>query len=201
MKRDDVFVVWLHTAPYVRKYLTENFGCRRDGYDDLVDLRSDPYLHSMFVAGLERHSERFDRRLELSGNHRRNCKVGVLITHDRFNRCGWALSLTEERRLNQLLESRCKTMLLGYLSTMYMVYGNLHLCISKFYETFGYDDDTWPEDSIRKIWLREKKIPKTNMLDDFTAKISAFFLEKLSQCGTISHRGQLMALERIENMR
>ena len=176
-----MFYVWLHVKPYVRHYLLSQFGASVPGFTSLVDLRPDAYLANALREGLERHCERRDRQLERNQGGRRRALVRVLVTHEQFKHYGWALSLTEERRLNQILEARCKSILLSYLSSMYMVCGNLQVCIRKFYEEFGYDDETWPVDSIRKIWLRAVGIPKINIQEQLFEKFSTFFVGLLSE--------------------
>lgn len=190
MKKKEVFVVWVNVTPYVRQYLKDNYGVANSTYPDLVDIRKDSQLNALFTPRLEKRSVRRERDLEQNArNSRRSCRVPFLISRDQFFRYGWAFTLTDERAFNLALEIRCKTILLTYLSSLYMLYGNLATCIQKFYQKFNFNDDIWPTDSIRKLWFRERNLPKITLIGEFEAKITDFVMGKLSDNGTIMEKG------------
>ena len=196
MKKKEIYYVWVSVTPYVRQYLLDNYGVEKTDIPDLVDIRKDSLLNALFTPKLVKKSFRREKDLEENArNQRRNCRMRFLISHDIFVRHGWAISLTDEGALNKALEIRCKTILLTYLSSLYAMSGNLSYCITRFYRKFNMNDEIWPVDSIRKLWLRDKKIPKNNVFYEFEQKISTFILEKLSENGTISAK----ALETYEN--
>lgn len=188
-KQKERFVVWVSVTPYVRRYLLDNYHVQDSHYADLVDIRRDPALSVLFTPRLVKHSYRRERQLSGQANSRRSCRVPLLISHEQFTRHGWALSLTDEASLCRALELRCKTILLTYISSLYYVYGNLAQCIELFYRRFHYDDDIWPVDSIRKIWMRDRRTAKKSLKNDFSAKIDEIVLANLSKNGTISHQG------------
>ena len=190
MKKNELFVMWVNVTPYVRQYLKDNFSVSNPTYPDLVDIRKDSQLNALFTPRLEKRSVRRDRDLDKHArNKRRCCRMPFLISRDQFFRYGWAFTLTDERAFNLALETRCKTLLLTYLSSIYMIYGNLATCIQKFYRKFNFNDDIWPTDSIRKLWFRERNLPKITIIGEFEAKITDFVLGKLSENGTINKKG------------
>lgn len=177
MKDSDIYFVKHYVKPYVRKYLTGMFGCRRFRYDDLVDVSTDPLLWRELTSGLVKTDGPECSALPTS---QRTCLVFLRITPDVFRRLGWDLTPSSACRLNMLLEQRCKTLLLTYLSAIYCVTGNLSRSIQMFYDRFGYDEEVWPVDSIRKIWYRERFVPKETFFDEITSKISDFIVHRMS---------------------
>lgn len=191
MKKTDRYVVAIHVPPFVKNYLLTNFGVVDRDWQCLVNLSADKYLSSIFRGMLVRKDFQFDKRIESQKSGFRSEKVNVEITRADFYRYGWALSRTDEVRFSIILESRCKTMLLTYLASAYMVNQNLAECIRKFYQLFGFSEDTWPIDSIRKIWLRDKTINKTELKGELQQKINEIIILQLSQNGTIAEQGKL----------
>ncbi|MGL4852551.1 MAG: hypothetical protein ACRC3Z_07910 [Phocaeicola sp.] len=135
-------------------------------------------------------SNRYDKRLEACGSYKfRSEKVALEITKSDFNEHGWSLSLTDASALSKALEIRCRTILLTYLSAAYMVTPCLSTCIQKFYQLYHFDEDTWPSDSIRRIWNRDKSINKVSLVEDMDHKINKIILVQLFRNGTISQQG------------
>ena len=191
MKKKDRYVVAIHVPPFVKNYLLTNFGVVDPDWISLVNLSSDKYLCNLFRGMLIRKDFQFDKRIESQKSGFRTEVVIIEISRADFYRYGWALSGTDEVRFSIVLESRCKTMLLTYLASAYMVNQNLAECIRKFYQLFGYDEDTWPVDSIRKIWIRDKSIDKTKLKAGLQQKINEIIILQLSQNGTIAEQGKL----------
>ena len=191
MKKKDRYVVAVHVPPFVKNYLLTNFGVVDPDWISLVNLSSDKYLCNLFRGMLIRKDYQFDKRIESQKSGFRTEVVNIEISRADFYRYGWALSRTDEVRFSIVLESRCKTILLTYLASAYMVNQNLAECIRKFYQLFGYDEDTWPVDSIRKIWIRDKSIDKTKLKAGLQQKINEIIILQLSQNGTIAEQGKL----------
>ncbi len=186
------YVVWVHVAPYVCRYLVDNFGVKDPDIKNLVDIRDDAQLMAFFSPRLAKVSHRYDRRKNgTPSRHYRTEKVGIEITASHFTRQGWALSPTDEDAMAKLLEKRCHGMLIAFLSGHYMLTGDLAASIRAFYRRFHQTEDTWPYDSIRKIWNRtytpEQKI---SLRDSKVEQFVELFLVKLSEFGTISQKGK-----------
>ena len=181
MRKIPLFLVAIYVKPYVRKYLTDNFRVYSTQHPCLVDLRAEPSLYRKFLDGLYKP----DRgKVEAKPTCRqRTDKVEVKVSFDVWQRYGWQLTEGAERQLNIMLEARCKTMMLTYVSMLYGLYGNLARSIEEFY------DDTWSVESIRKTWQRERFLPKITFFDDIKQQFSHFILDKLSMNGTISKLG------------
>lgn len=185
------YIVWIHVAPYVCRYMVDNFGVRDPDVTNLVDIRGDAQLMAFFSPRLTKACHRRDRQKNgAPSRHYRTEKVGIEITAEQFTRTGWALSPTDEDALAKLLEKRCHGMLMAFLTGHYMLTGDLAASIRAFYRRFHQTEDTWPYDSIRKIWNRnytpEQKLSlRDDKIDQFIEK----FLGKLSEFGTITQKG------------
>lgn len=189
-KARERYVVWLWVAPFVKQYLLTNFAIDDPNWTDLVNISSDRYLDVLFRSRLIKPSTRYDRRIETSGSYKfRREKIALEITKSDFQEHGWSLTSTDASSLSKALEIRCRTILLTYLSAAYMITPNLSTCIQKFYQAYHFSEDTWPSDSIRRIWNRDTSIDKTTLKTDIDEKINKIILVQLFRNGTISQQG------------
>lgn len=190
MKKKERFVVWIWVAPFVKQYLLTNFGVNDPDWPELVNISTDTTIDVLFRHRLMRPSHRYDNRL--SGNYKyRNAKIALEITKSDFYTYGWALSPTDEAMLANALECRCRTILLTFLAAQYMVTPVLSHCIQEFYHRFGWNDTTWPEDSIRRLWNRDKTIDKKALKIGIHNKIQEIVVVQLFKNGTISQQGKI----------
>lgn len=190
MKKKDRFVCWIWVAPFVKQYLLVNFKVDDPDWPELVNISEDKALDVLFRSRLVKQTHRYDKRIQ-SGNYQyRNCKIALEISSSDFYHYGWSLSPTDETMLSNILEVRCRTMLLTYLSVAYMVTPVLSECIRQFYDKFHYDEFTWPPDSIRRIWNRDKTIDKSTLKSNINEKINEIIIVQLFKNGTISQQGK-----------
>lgn len=190
MKKKDRFVCWIMVTPYVRQYLLTNFKVDDPDWPELVNITQDKFLDTLFRTKLVKPSTRYDKRSERNSYKYRRCKIALEISKSDFYHYGWSLSLTDESTLAHVLEIRCRTILLSYLSAAYLIHPNLNVCINLFYKQFGYDECSWPSDSIRRIWNREQKACKISFQNDFYEKINKIVIVQLFRNGTISQSGK-----------
>ena len=186
-KRKERFVVWIHVKPYVKKYLLNNFRVWDEAWPELVCLDRDRELGTFISGRLQKPGHRYDNRLEQQV--RGKVRIAFEITKAQFYRYGWALSPTDERALNRALEIRCETLCKTFLSATYMYIGNLTECIRRFYQTFNMTEEDWPIDTIRKMWQRDKHLPKMTCNSLNFVKNTRFVLVQLSNHGTITEIG------------
>lgn len=190
------YVVWVHVAPYVCRYLVDNFGVQDPDIKNLVNINGDPALMAFFTPKLIKQSHRYDRRNEERKPGFRTARVAIEVSASKFTRNGWALSPTDEAAFAHMLELRCKGLLITFLSAHYMISGDAAASIRKFYRVFHQNERTWPYDSIRKIWNRNvSKERKTTIKNAIDREIIEKLLVQLSSFGTIAQQG----LELYEN--
>lgn len=189
MKKKEHFVVWIWVAPFVRQYLLTNFGVDDEGWPELVNIGGDAQLVSVFRPRLMKPSHRREKEWEGHGAFAfRRCQVALEISRDDFYRYGWSLSMTDESYLATLLENRCRSMALAYLQAAYLVKPVLSECIEDFYRLFGYDESSWPSDSLRKLWNR--RVGGRTQDHAIEKKIGKIVLDALSENGTINQKGK-----------
>lgn len=185
------YIVYVTVAPYVAKYLVDNYGIRDLEVKNLVDIRGDAGMMAFFTPRIRQR--RYDRRHhvdECKKQRFRTSKVGIVVSPSSYNRHGWALSATDESTFARMLELRCQGMLLTYLQAHYMISGSVADAIQSFYKTFHMNDEIWPYDSIRKIWNRNvEKETKRTLKSEIFVKIQHQILVQLSTFGTISQKG------------
>lgn len=71
-----------------------------------------------------------------------------------------------------------------------MYIGNLNECIRLFYKTFNMTEEDWSIDAIRKMWQRDKLLPKMNVNSLNFVKSTQFILAQMSNNGTITEKGR-----------
>ncbi|MBQ8223961.1 MAG: hypothetical protein IJZ86_01160 [Bacteroides sp.] len=190
MKKKDRFVCWIWVAPFVKQYLLTNYKVEDSDWPELVNISQDRELDVLFRSRLVKQSHRYDKRIQGGSYKYRNCKIALEITKSDFYQYGWSLSPTDESALSNALECRCRTMLLCFLSAAYMATPVLSECIRQFYEKFHFDEFSWPPDSIRRIWNRDKTIDKSSLKIALNEKIHEIIIVQLFRNGTISQKGK-----------
>ena len=185
-KQKERYVVWIHVKPYVKKYLLNNFRVWDKQWSELVNLSGDRELNTFISGRLAKPQHRYDKRIDaqVAGKVR----IAFEISATQFYRYGWALSLTDEHELCRALEIRCETLCKTFLSSTYMYIGNLNECIRLFYKTFNMTEEDWSIDAIRKMWQRDKLLPKININSLNFVKSTQFILAQMSNNGTITEK-------------
>lgn len=182
----DRFVCWLPCKPYVKQYLLANFNAPDDNWNEIVNLSADKDLHADFIARLGKNG-RWDRKYKTLAKYVAN--VPIEIKKDEFYRYGWSLSNTDVIRFGVKVERRIKQMLFLYLDTNVCMGLPLSAAIRNFQHLFGYDDDSWSYETIRREYNRHsgKKNANNETIFEYIDKI---IMGKLYEFGTISQKGK-----------
>jgi len=72
--------------------------------------------------------------------------------------------------------------------SVYMAFMSQKNAILLFQENFGYSDDVWNFDSIRKDYSHNGPEQKVDFRAEITEKTEGIILENLSELGTISKK-------------
>ena len=191
--KNNKYVVWVHMAPYAARYLIDNFGVGDREWPELVDVHRDDAIMAFLSPHLNKSSHTYDhrKRIRIPQQGFRKSRVAIIISARRFTRAGWALSPTDEAALATLIEKRCRGMLLTFLSAHYMVSGDAAQSIRAFYRLFHQTEESWPYDSIRKIWNRKLDVLRKKSINGVIERqIKEIVLATLSENGTISEQGK-----------
>ena len=209
-KTKDRYYVAVHVMPYVERYMTDNYGVRDERVKNLVNISRDPVLASAFLPRLRKKplsnsprggdmkmkSEKIkvknDGKEKSSIAKRRTGIINIEISKETFERVGWMLSPEDESTVARLLELRCQGLLLVFLQADYILTGDLAQSIRHFYRTFRQTEDTWPTDSIRKIWNRNVPERQRKTLQGMLQReILKIITGELYRNGTLSKQGLL----------
>ncbi|WP_297975376.1 hypothetical protein [uncultured Bacteroides sp.] len=187
MIKKDRFVCWLPCKPYVRQFLLHNFNDPDDSWGEIVNLKTDKELQADFLSRLSK-TGRYEKRY--SNLSRYTTVVPIEIQRDDFYRYGWSMSNTEVVAFGTKIERRIKQILFLYLDTHVSMGLPLSAAIRNFQAKFGFTEDTWSYDTIRREYNRHgyKKTGEKSTIFDF---INHIILGKLSEFGTISQQGKL----------
>lgn len=188
MKRNkDRFVCWVPCKPYVKQFLLQNFNAPDDKWAEIVNLGADKQLQHEFRRRLTHPCGRFDNKY--SSLSRYSVVVPVEISRDDFYRYGWALTNTEAVGFSTIVERRVKTMLCTFLDVHKSFGIPLSVAIRKFQAKFGFSEDIWPYDSIRREYNRNGMKEDNPLAAQLFQKINQIVMVNLSRNGTISQQG------------
>lgn len=185
--KKDRYVCWLPCKPYVKQFLLANYNAPDDKWTEIVDFSSDRELQADFVNRIGKKG-RYEYRYPTLYRYTEN--VPVEIRKDVFYRYGWSISNTEAMRFGVKIERRIKQMLFLYLDTNISMGIPMSVAIRKFQAKFGFDDESWSYDTIRREYgrHRHRDTSENRTIFDF---INSFFLEKMSSYGTITQQGRM----------
>lgn len=192
-KKKERFFVYLPCKPYVKQYLLHNYNAADEDYPDAISFISDKALNSEFRQKITRHCNRYDKRYEDLSRYSETVKVE--IKKDDFYRYGWALSNSDVVSFCSHIETKVKAMMCTYLD-MYRAVGiPISSAIRSFQEKYGYSEDVWSADTIRREYNRNGSRISVDIKNEFFNKIDHIIMVNLFRNGTISQQG----LKRYEN--
>lgn len=173
------YIVTLPVKPYVKKFLEINYG-------EPVALKENKDLNNMFRHYLKKPCKRWENKyLDLSTSY--SSSVIILISEDDFYRYGWDISKTDTVAFNTEIQKRAKFMMRNLVN-----YYNSFLCLNDairfFQDKYGFTEDIWSFDAIKKDLNRNTKPEKIDFKKEITEKIEKIVLGNLSDLGTISHQ-------------
>lgn len=171
------FTVDLPVKPYVKAYIESTFG-------NPANLAKDPEAKEQWRRCLSKPSKRFDSRYKDFSFARYSAIATILITEDDFYRHGCELSKTDIIAFGKFMERRAK-FLMRTVVNAYMLIMKKRDAILKFQQGFGYSEDSWPFDSIKKDFDRSAPGDMINLAAGLTETMERIILANLSKFGTI----------------
>ncbi len=176
-----MFTITIPIKPYVKRYLVMN-------YSEPANLSTDQQLNNYFRRLLKkpvfRHDKYYDNLLQGSDTYYSE-KIEIIISESDFYRYGWELTKTNIVAFNGEIESRVK----HFMRNTVHIYENLLSqkdAILRFQEEFGFTEDIWPYESIKKDYYRYMVPHRVNIkqemeqliLKKINKKIMAMFFPK-----------------------
>ena len=175
-----MFTLQLQTKPYVHHFLVSNFG-------DPADFSSDQRLLSLYRRCLRKPAARFTKKYKPLRLVKYTAQSRLIISEDDFYRHGWEMSKVNTIYFGRELENRAKFLMRSVVS-VYMAFMSQKDAILLFQENFGYTEEVWSFDSIRKDYFRNGPQQRIDFRSEITEKTERIVMENLSDLGTISRK-------------
>lgn len=162
--------------PYVKVFVEFNYGSP-------ASFVTDPTLQKELRGILKKQMKQNEKRCreQLS---RYPEEIDIIISEDDFSRYGWAVAKTGVISFGRHLEEKAKLLMRTYIG-VWTCFKSKKMAIHQFQEKFGFDEDTWSYESIKKDYDRHANC-QFNLISDFSKKINELILGNLSDLGTIS---------------
>lgn len=174
------YIINVAVKPYIKAYLENNFGSP-------VDIRQEGEIwHLLGVllsegAGRKKPGGKMEK--VISGNFPE--EVRLLVTKDMFFRYGSALGKPEVLRFNTFLEKRIKFFARSFIGYHHSLGMSVASCIRNFQKMFGFSEDVWAYDSIKKDFDRHGWTAGKKAVINFQREMSKIFLQIMSESGTV----------------
>ncbi|MDY0286041.1 MAG: hypothetical protein RBR21_07895 [Bacteroidales bacterium] len=173
---NEVFTVDVWVKPYVKKYLENNFGTP-------VDLRTKEgsMFYDLLQLSLQRPLHSYTRGNQ--PNTFLTAKLKLVIDEDTFHRYGFDMNKRNMIRFNSFVEKHIKLQARIYIGFQRSLGVPVSVSIPKFQEKFGFTEDDFPYDTIKKDFDRNGDFINFDMLTQFKEDLSTLLLEQLSKIG------------------
>ena len=173
-----MFFLELPVKPYVKQYIILNYG-------NPANFSSNKFINERFRKCLIKPSHRYNSYYQKQAFCKYAESIKIILTQDDFYRYGWELSPSDIIAFGKFLEHHAKFLSCNMIS-FYMTYMNEKDAILSFQNNFGFNEDIWQYQSLKKIYDRfavaNGKIYYTK---DLTLKLEKLLLTNLSNLGTL----------------
>ncbi len=169
-----MFTVTIPAKPYVRHFLVIKYG-------DPINLSTDRYMNNFFRRMLKkpcaRHDKYYQDLLKHPGTYY-SCKIEIVISESDFYRYGWELTKTDIIAFNGEIEYRVKSVMRDVVE-IYENVMNQKEAILQFQEEFGYDEEIWPYESIKKDYYRSIVPHRPTLKNEIRNEIKKYIDQKI----------------------
>jgi len=174
------FTIKIPCKSYVRVFLELNCG-------DPVDLRQLPGLFKEFKRGLSMKPEHRGKG-DFPLNQAYNDSVTIIIPTDMFYRYGWELNKENLLDFNSAAEQQVKFFMRQYISINNSVGSKVADSIREFQSRFGFTEDIWNYESIKKDFDRNGKIVQLKLIKGVRKEVMEILLDNLSYLGIVTKK-------------
>ena len=159
------FTIQVPCKSYAKHFLELKYG-------NPVILMRDKLLYKQLVLSLEKNSNRYKKRYEALAFSNYIDVVDITIKRNDFYRLGWDLTRTEIVEFNQAVEMKAKSFMHRFIAPRIALGFNWTEAISQFQEEFGFTEDIWSFEAIRKECQRNLNIDKGELFKDILTNIN-----------------------------
>ncbi len=173
-----MFFLELPVKPYVKQYIVLNYG-------NPANFSSNKFINDRFRKCLSKPSRRNNPYYKKSPFCRHTETIKITLSQDDFYRYGWEFTQTDIISFGKLMEHQAKFLMRNMIS-FYMTLMNERDAILNFQNKFGFTEDIWPFDSIKKNYSRSvNKDAKFIYSKDLSVKLENLLLVSLSDVGNL----------------
>ena len=169
--------IHLLTKPYVDHFLKINYG-------NPVILPND--LFFAFRSHLQKPDYDVSNDCSISVERYR-AKTIIAISEDDMVRYGIFLTNKSTIEFGKIIEQRTKFFAGISISVLRNIMSQKD-AIYTFQEQYGFTEDIWPYESIKKFIQRQRTDSSIDVQKEFIKKIQKIFMENLSDLGTVSNK-------------
>lgn len=185
-----MFIVELPAKPYVKHYIVLNYG-------NPADFSQNKFVFERFRKCLIKPGIRNTSCYSNLSFSRHKETVNIKISQDDFYRYGWELTTSDIISFGKLMEHQVKFLMRNMVS-FYTTFMNERDAVLAFQNNFGFAEDIWPFDSIKKAYSRSiKRADKISYTKDLNNKLEKIILANLSELGTVSPK----VIQHYENLK
>ena len=175
-----MFTVDLPTKPYVHHYISLTYGTP-------ADFSKNKHLNERFRRCLVKPSVRYDSAYKDLSFIFYSSKTSIKISSDDFYRYGWEFTNTDIISFGKYIEGEVKKLMVTIVS-LYSIFMSKRDAILLFQKNYGFTEDTWSYDSIKKEYYRNStKNDCFEFPQEIVLNIEKLIMVKLSPKGTVSH--------------
>ncbi|MBV5313673.1 MAG: hypothetical protein JZU47_10280 [Prolixibacteraceae bacterium] len=176
------FIVSIPVKPYVKRFLSINFG-------DPADFTTDPDTNRFFLNLLKKPNTSRDKQYpEQICTYTETAEV-FISQHD-FYRYGWELTRTDIVAFGKRFEDRAKCLMRSFVGVYVAMGMPPFISIARFQEKFQFDENSWQYETIKKDFYRNGMKEPLDFNGEIFNKIEKIVLHNLYELGTISKRAK-----------
>ena len=174
------FTVSIPVKPYIRRFLEINYGLP-------VDFSNHAFQNKHFRDLLAHRICHNDRKIpDQFSTYTEN--IEILICEKDFYKHGWELTKTNIVAFGSFYEDRAKFLMRQNIGISIALGIPLNKSINKFQQRFGFYEDVWHYESIKKDFYRNSTNTVLDYEDEIFSKMQNILLRNLYDLGTISQQ-------------
>lgn len=171
-----MITVSILTKSYVFHYLSLKYG-------NPANISCNPELYSLFRRCLIKPNKRFESNYRVLSPNIYSKEAKIIISEDDFYRYGWEISNTDIVAFGKTVEAEVKKFMRATVAA-YEIAVPQKTAIIQFQEDYGFSEDIWSFEAIKKDYYRSNASYGKNILSEIFNKIKEKSLENMSHLRT-----------------
>lgn len=174
------FTVSVPVKPYVKRFIELNYG-------NPADFTSNIAINRFFISLLHKPTTA-PETICPDDEYLYFASVDITISEDYFYRYGWEMSKKNIIAFGRHFEERAKHLMRNYIGIYHAIGLPLNTGINKFRDRFGFDEDSWTYEAVKKDFYRHGILQDLDFDDEIFRKIEYIVLVNLYDLGTVTKK-------------